>query len=249
MSNIINSVARALDVLLYIKSQEEPVGISTISKDMDIYKSTVFRILATLESKKFVQQDPKSGKYALGVALFSMGNKIDLYDVFKPFAKALCEEFGETVNVSVLNISKSGVPQSVVVVKEEKSDNVLSVSPKIGTSMDCYCSSVGKSLLAFSKDVPEEALGLYDFIQFTSKTITDQDALKEQLETIRRNGYAVDDEEQEVGLTCIGAPIMKDGNAIAAMSVSGPTSRIQRHDMDMLAKRLIEVAGEISELI
>lgn len=250
MSDIISSVARALDVLLYINGREEPVGISTISKDMGVYKSTIFRTLATLESRKFVQQDPESGKYTLGVGLFSMANKIKLYDVFKPFAKTLCEEFGEAVNVSVLDGSNSGPYKSVIVVKEEKKNSVLSVSPKIGTSMDCYCSSVGKCLLAFSSDIERDTLRQYEFVQFTPKTIQGVEALLEQMAAIRRDGYALDDEEQEIGLTCVGVPILdRDGHAIAAMSISGPTQRIRSHNVETIINRLKEVSREISALV
>lgn len=250
MSNLINSVERALDVLLYLNRADGPVGVSQISKDMGMHKSTVFRTLATLESRRFVFQNPDSGKYSLGVSLYSMSNKIQFYDVFKPFARQLGEEFKEAVNVSILESTAEGVFRSTIVVKEDSKDNVLSVSPTIGTSMDCYCSSVGKCLLAFSPDVPVESLQKYSFARYTHKTIAGPDELVEELARVRAIGFAVDDEEQEIGLTCVGVPIFDpSGQAVAAMSISGPTPRMQAHDTEKLAQRLREVAAEITTLL
>nr|WP_321255707.1 IclR family transcriptional regulator [uncultured Pseudodesulfovibrio sp.] len=249
-NNIISSVARALDVLLYINSQKDPVGISTISKDMGIYKSTVFRTLATLEDRHFVQQDPETGKYTLGVSLFSMANKITLYDVFVPFVKELNQEFKETVNVSVLDKTTSGPYQSVVVVKEDAIDNVLSVSPQVGSKNDCYCSSVGKSLLAFSSDISDEILKKYEFKKYSPNTIASYDELVAELAKVKRDGYSLDNEEQEVGLICVGVPVFnKKGEAIAAMSVSGPSQRIQHINIENVVTRLKQVASEITELV
>lgn len=247
MSNLINSVERALDLLLYINSKDAPVGVSQISKDLGMHKSTVFRTLATLESKKFVMQDLESGKYTLGISLFSLGKKIAIYDVFKPFAKQLCAEFKESVNISILEMSASGTYRSTIVVKEDSKDNVLSVSPKIGTSMDCYCSSVGKCLLAFSDDISTAAFERYSFISYTDHTINSVAELLGEIEKVRKAGYAVDAEEQEIGLTCVGVPIFdKDGKAIASMSVSGPTQRIRSRNMDIVVSKLREVAAQIT---
>ncbi|MDD4731524.1 MAG: IclR family transcriptional regulator [Desulfovibrio sp.] len=250
MSNLINAVERALDVLLYINRVDGPVGVSQISKDLGMHKSTVFRTLATLESRRFVMQDPESGKYSLGVSLFSMSKKIGFYDVFKPFAQQLGQEFNEAVNVSVLERTPEGVYRSTIVVKEDSKANVLSVSPKVGTSMDCYCSSVGKCLLAFARDVDVQALEKYPFTRFTGKTIASPQELVEELGRVREAGYAMDDEEQEVGLTCVGVPIFNsEGHVVAAISISGPTPRIRSWDPDVLARRLREVAAEITTLL
>ena len=108
-SVIINSVDRALDILNYLYEQGKEVSITQISKDLDIYKSTVYRTLATLESKDFVEKNPETEKYGLGMKLFVIGNsigeKIGLQKVIQPYAKQLHDEFKEAVNVSVLELS------------------------------------------------------------------------------------------------------------------------------------------------
>ncbi len=215
-----------------------------------MHKSTAFRTLATLESRRFVTQDPESGKYSLGVSLFSMSQKIEFYDVFKPFAQQLVQEFNEAVNVSVLERTQEGVYRSTIVVKEDSKVNVLSVSPRVGTSMDCYCSSVGKCLLAFSRDMDTRSLEKYSFTHFTRNTIVSVHELLKELDRVREAGYAMDNEEQEAGLTCVGVPILNPkGYAVAAMSISGPTSRICSWETSVLVHRLREVAAEISKLL
>lgn len=249
-SGIINAVDRALDVLLYINQQKDPVGISQIAQALGVYKSTVFRTLLTLENKHFVRQDPVTGKFSLGISLFSMGRHITIYDVFTPFAEMLSAEFHETVNVSVLDINSRDIYRSVLVVKAEQQHNVLSVSPKLGSSSPCYSSSVGKCLLAFSVDIDEAMLARYEFKQFTRNTIPGLEALREALEYIRSVGYAVDNEEQEIGLTCVGVPIFNvDGKVIAALSITGPTQRMREHDLETLVHRLKQVSKEITSLV
>lgn len=248
MSKPIISVERALDLLLYISRKDEPVGVSHISKTMGMHKSTVFRTLATLESKQFVVQDPTTGKYSLGVTLFSISRKVRAYDAFRYFALPLVKEFKETINISVLELAPNGTYCSTIVAKEESSENSLSVSPKIGTSVDCYCCAVGKCLLAFSRDISEESFKKYTFNPYTDKTLTGPIELTEELSHVRVSGYAVDDEEMEIGLTCVAVPILdREGWAVAAMSFSGPTVRIRRHNLEILAQNLQSVAGEITE--
>lgn len=250
MSSNIKSVERALEILLYLNRQEEPVGISQIAKDLDIYKSTVFRTLQTLESLHFVEQNKDSGKYGLGVIYISMASKINKYDFYRPFAVELHKEFNESINVSILDRASVDTYKSVIVLKEDSKDNILSVSPKVGSIMDCYCSSVGKCLLAFSPDISERTLKKYRFVKYTANTISDVPSLLAELGKVREQGYAMDTEEQEVGLTCVGVPVLdRKGAAVAAMSVSGPTQRLQNHDIMLIVQKLKRTSAKISTLL
>lgn len=250
MTSTIKSVERALDILLYLNQQEGPVGISQISKDLGVYKSTVFRTLQTLEARHFVEQHADSGKYGLGVIYLSMAAKINRYDLYKPFAMRLHKEFGEAVNVSVLDTSSPDVYKSVIVLKEDSKDNILSVSPKIGSVMDCYCSSVGKCLLAFAPGVSERGLRNYTFVKYTPNTISDVPSLLAEVRKVRERGFALDDEEQEIGLTCVGVPILDNkGEAVAAMSISGPTQRLRNHDVALIVEQLKQTSADISRLL
>ena len=249
MSNIM-SVERALDILIYLNRQGGPVGISQIAKDLGVYKSTVHRTLQTLETRHFVEQDSQSGKYGLGVVYISMAAKIKKYDLYRPFATRLHQEFREAINVSVLDETSPDIYKSVIVFKEDSGGGILSVSPKIGTSIECYCSSVGKCLLAFAPGIAEERLTRYRFTKYTASTITDKAALLAELARVRAQGYALDNEEQENGLVCVGVPILnKDGQAVAAMSISGPAQRMRDHDQALLIGRLKETAAALGPLV
>ena len=116
--------------------------------------------------------------------------------------------------------------------------------------MDCYCSSVGKCLLAFSAGISERQFKNYTFVRYTANTITDQPTLLAELRKVREQGYALDNEEQEIGLTCVGVPILnKRGEAVAAMSISGPTQRLQNHDVALIVQQLKQTSAEISLLL
>lgn len=248
-SVIISSVERALEVLIYLNNQAEPVGISQISKDMELYKSTIFRTLVTLESKKFVRQDPKTGKYSLGISLYSMAKKFSHFDVYATYADALSAEFNESINVSILEVNDNQPYKSTIIVKAECADKTLFVSPKLGSSMDCYCSSVGKCLLAFSENIDQALLQKYVFKHYTDTTITSYEELIKNIQHVRECGYAVDLGEREIGIMCIGVPILnREGFAVAAMSLSGPTVRMQ-HSLENAVVRLKETSAEITTLL
>ncbi len=250
MSDIIKSVDRALDILLYISHIGRPVGASHLSRVMGMHKSTVFRTLITLENKQFLVQDQNTGKYSLGVSVFSMSRKIKLYDIFGPYIKALGRSFKETINVSVLEEPYDGIYRSTIVAKEENNDHALSVNPEIGSSMNCYCSGVGKCLLAFSKNMMPELFNNYNYEKHTDNTIVTSEDLVSELDRIRKRGYALDNEEQELGLTCVAVPIFdSDGWAMAAISFSGPTARICKQDINVLVENLKQVSTEISKTL
>lgn len=251
MSEKIVSVDRALDILILLYNKGKEMGVSEIGKYLELSKSTVHRTLATLEDKGFVHQNKENEKYWLGIKLYGMGllvgERLSLADLFKPYTKQLFDEFKEVINVSILDTDSSNGYKSVVILKEVDNRKTLSINPNIGLSSDVHVSSVGKSLIAFTKGLDVEKLK--NLKKYTQNTITDVDDILEELEKIRQQGYAIDNEEQEVGLTCIGAPILgKDGNAIAAISISGPSSRMMQNDFDLKIQRLKETAAEINRI-
>ncbi|OFI05506.1 acetate operon repressor [Clostridium acetireducens DSM 10703] len=254
MSEIIISVDRAIDILLALYNNGKEMGVSDIARELDLYKSTVHRSLATLENKGFVYQNKDNGKYWLGIKIYAMGlligEKLSLIDLIKPYAKELFEEFQEVVNVSILDKSSRNGYKSIIILKEVDTKKVLSVNPNIGSSSDIHVSAVGKCLLAFSKDINFEKLSHKSLKKYTENTLTNWDDLLNEIKKVRENGYAIDNEEQEIGLTCIGAPILdKYGNSIAAISISGPTSRIIKEDLDFKISKLVKTAKKISMVI
>lgn len=251
MSEKIVAVDRALDLLLILYNNGKEMGVSEIGRELELHKSTVHRTLATLEDKGFVHQNKENGKYWLGIKLYAMGllvgEKLSLADLLKPYTKKLFDEFKEVINVSILDTDSSDGYKSIVILKEVDNQKTLSVNPNVGSSSDVHVSSVGKSLLAFTENLDIEKLK--GVKKYTENTLTDLDDILKELDKVRQEGYAIDNEEQEIGLTCIGAPILgKDGNAIAAMSMSGPSARMRQNDFELKIKRLKETAAEINRI-
>lgn len=251
MSDIIQSVDRALEVMIYLYHEGKETSITKIAADLGVYKSTVYRTLVTLENRGFVRKNPETDKYWLGNRLFVLGkgveNRMGLSEIVRPYAKKLYDAYCEVVNVSILERNPDDVYRSVIILKEESDRQVLTVNPPVGSSSECYCSSVGKCLLAYSSDID---LGIYDthpMRPHTEHTIITVSALRAELAKVRERGYAMDHEELEYGLTCIGAPILdQKGEAVAAISLSGPTSRMLTGDIEERIEAVKRIAREIS---
>ncbi len=251
MPNVISSVDRALQMLIYLHDEGKETGITKIAADLDIYKSTVHRTLVTLEQWGFVRKNPENDKYWLGPRLYSLGksveNKLGLSELVRPLSRRLYEQYREVVNVSVLERSQDGTYRSVIISKEENEGQILTVNPPVGSSNECTCSSVGKCLLAFGENIDLSAYERIRLPQHTKNTITTPEAIRRELERVREQGYALDQEELEYGLTCIGAPIFDhQGKAIAAISLSGPTTRMRGADFEERIQAVKRTAAEIS---
>ena len=253
MSEIINALDRALDVMILLYHEKREMGVTEISKELGVYKSTIHRTLYTLENKGFVNQNKENGKYWLGTKLYAIGmvvgEKFSIKELVKPYTKELNKEFNEVVNVSILEEKSDDCPRSIVIHIESGSNQLQSVNPTVGSSCECYCSAVGKCLMAYN-DINYNRFKNIEITKYTETTIDNWDEMNKVLEKIRENGYAIDNEELEHGLTCIGAPILdKNNKAIAAISLSGPTARMKSGDFDYKIKRVIETAKKISDLL
>ncbi len=249
----INSIDRALNILLLLYDEQKELGITEIGRRLELYKSTVHRTLTALENKGFIQQNPENGKYWLGMKIYALGmvvgEKMSLKNLLKPYATELSQKFNEAVNVSILDKNSNDYPKTILILKEEGSTR-LQVSPSIGSSSESHCSAVGKCLLAFSPKEVLQNLEDKEFPIYTKNTLGNWESLSQQLEDIRINGYAIDNEELEIGLTCIAAPIFdQDNKAIAAISLSGPTSRINSKDINTIIKEVKMTAYKISSLM
>jgi DNA-binding IclR family transcriptional regulator len=253
-ADTINSIDRALDILLLLYSEDRELGVTEIGSLLGVYKSTIYRTLSTLENKGFVQQDPVSGKYWLGVKTYAIGmvagKRITLKQIAQPFAMELSEKFKEVVNVSILDTKTFGIPKTIIVLRGENKKQILKVQPDIGSSTDFHCSSVGKCIVAFSPKEVLENVKNKEYTAYTENTVKNWEELYLEVEKIRKQGYALDNEELEIGLSCIACPILDNkGEAIAAISISGPTSRITALDFNEVVKELKNTAEKISNLL
>lgn len=246
---LINSVNRTLDIIEYLYKQNKGTSISQISKDLDLYKSTVYRTLVTLQNRGYVEQDASNETYSLGSKIYAIagGNPSDkaMAEIIKPYMQKLNDRYKDAVNLGVLERDKDGM-YNIRILEECESKSALGVKMDIGSMSECYCASLGKCLLAFSDDIDLSVYNNATMEKFTDSTITTVDGLRDELEKIRKLGYACDDEEREIGLFCVGVPIYRNGRAVAAISLSGPKFRVMGDHFQEKLAYMKELSAEIT---
>lgn len=239
----VQSVSRAIDILQCFEKNEE-LGVTELSRMMGLHKSTTFGLVATLEAKGLIEKNEETGKYRLGIELFRLGTKVNsnLRKIAVPYLEKLEKEYQETVNLVMLE------DLSVLYLEKIEGTHSMRISTVVGGRLPLYCTAVGKALLAFLPE--DEMIGKLDrmvFKRYTDKTICDRETLIKSLELIRNNKYAEEFEEFQLGLSCVAAPIFNHlGKPFAAISVSGPCSRMNPHFRKDIGESLIEYTREIS---
>ncbi len=243
----IKSIEKVLN-LLELLSDSNELRLTDISKNLNMGITTVYRMLATLKYHGYVIQNKKTSKYHLGYKLFILGNKVqktfDLLNVVTPFLQSLSKKTNEGINFSILE------RRETMCLSKIESREILRTDIEIGTKIPAHCSAVGKAILAF---LPEEKLTtLYSnendrLNTSTINSISSVMKLKECLKKIRKNGYAIDKEEYQIGIHCIGVPILNaKGISIAGISVTGPSSRFNQSEIKKLKNTLINISKDIS---
>jgi DNA-binding IclR family transcriptional regulator len=221
------------------------LSLAEVCQKLNLHKSTAHRSLMVLERSALIERTPEN-RYRLGLKLYELGNRaveqVDLRTRVHPYFRRLAAHVGETVHLSVLQKT------SIVYLDKVEPNRRVCVSSKTGTSNPVYCTSMGKAMLAFQPpEVIEQIVSKIRFVRYTHKTLTSREALMKALDRVRRRGYAIDDQEIEVGVRCVGAPIFDENHqAIAAVSVSGPTSRITAPNMPEIAEHLLRCCRDIS---
>lgn len=245
----IQSVDRALDILeLYLASPEE-LSVKEISEAMGLSKSTAHGLIKTLEQRGYLKQNPGNMKYRLGLKLFSLGNvvagQLDIRKIARPVIQRLVDNIRETVHLAVL----SG--DEVVYTEKVEGPGALRMYSQVGKRVLVHCTGVGKVILAYQDEETVERLLSRESLQaLTPHTITDKAKLKAHLRKIRDQGYAIDNEEIELGLRCVAAPIHDhQGRVIASISCSGPTIRMSGEQLESKIQAMKEAAFEISRLL
>jgi DNA-binding IclR family transcriptional regulator len=241
----LHSLDRAVSVLEALSESDVPLSLAEICQRMNLHKSTAHRSLMVLERSAMIERTQEN-RFRLGLKLYELGNRaveqIDLRARVYPFFRRLAMQVGETVHLSVLQKT------SVVYLDKVEPNRRVCMSSKTGTSNPVYCTSMGKAMLAFqSEETIEQIIAKIRFVRYTRKTLCSREALLKALERVRRRGYAIDDEEIELGVRCVGAPIFDDNHrAVAAVSVSGPSSRITAQSVPGIAEHLLRCCREIS---
>jgi DNA-binding IclR family transcriptional regulator len=237
---------RVVAILDLLGQSDNSLSLAEICRHMTLRKSTAHRALMALERTGLIERAP-AHRYRLGLKLYDMGNRaveqIDLRARVHPFLRKLALRVGHTVHLGVLNKTRV-----VYIDKIEPINRHVCISSRTGTSNPVYSTSLGKAILAFltPPEIARTVAGI-QFVPFTSKTLTTPDELMNSLERVRRRGFSVDDEEMELGTRCVGAPIFDTARgAVAAVSVSGPASRLTAHCVPVIAEHLIRCCQEIS---
>lgn len=239
---------RTLDLLEALGRSERPLGTSELARDIGATKTAVFRILVNLERRGYVQRVPGTSKYRLGMRLVQLGQRsletVDLRQAARPAMEDLHMRFNETVNLGV------PVDDGIIYVDMIESDHGLRMSARVGALDEFHATALGKAILTFLPEDRRETILCRPLPRRTPNTLTDPDALRAELANIRRKGYAEDCGENEEGARCFGAPIFDHrGEAIAAISVSGPESRLGDDKRDQIAPALKFATDTVTERI
>lgn len=240
------SLVKGIRLLEVLADNGRPMGISEMARALGMDKSTVYRLLATLKVRGYLEQDPETRRYMVGPRMIAISSRVlgssDVRLQARPFMKRLLQETRETVHLAMR------MEDQVVYIAQEISPEVVSVNTEIGQREPIYCTAVGKALVAFlPEDELEDVIGRLDFRRHTPQTITDPEQFRAHCCQIRAQGYAVDDEELYPGVRCIAAPVRGyDGNVVASLGISGPASRLQREAIPRLGRVVAKYAQEIS---
>ncbi|HUY02029.1 MAG TPA: IclR family transcriptional regulator [Rhodocyclaceae bacterium] len=241
----LSSVANAIRLIRAFSDIEYEIGITDLGKKLVLPKSTVHRLASTLIDTGMLEQNAETGKYRLGLAVFELGSlvrrKMDFSSVAKPFLMALREKTGETVHLSILDQS------SIVFIHSLESKQAVRMTLDVGMRKPAYSTAAGKVMLAFQSPARLERLFAAGLKERTSNTIVDPEAFRQELATIRVRGYATANEENELGVRSLAAPVRDNsGNVIAATSIAGPAQRLTKKVLTSFAPDVISAADAIS---
>ena len=250
-NNLVQTIERTSLILDILGQSPQGISIRELSAKIKLPKGTTHRLLSSLSYFGYVRQDSKTRNYFLGLKLVELGNlllsQLDLRKEAEPFLRDLAERTKETVHMVFLD---RGEIVYIDKVELDHNPSGLRMASRIGLRNPAHSSAVGKVLLSHLHE--EELNGLIKekgLPKRTENTITDPIQLKEHLKTVRTQGYAIDDEENEKGIRCVAAPICNEtGRAVAAISISVPAFRVTKKVVqETLKKEVMETASKISQ--
>ncbi len=241
-----DSVSRSLQIVEYLASSTDWVSLREMARDLRISAPSAFRSLSSLKKAGYVRQHSQDSKYQLTLKIAWVSAQVlehvQLRQIAHPFLQRLTSLTNETTHLAVLEGTE------FVYIDKVDNSQAVRMRSRVGQRGLLHCTAAGKSLLAFLPEPEREAtVKRLKFPRLTDNTITDAAAFREQLATIRRQGYSVDDEENEVGIRCIGSPIHDHtGRLAGALSISGWTITMTRERVREVVSELIETTRKIS---
>lgn len=247
-NQLVQSVDRALAILETVASAKDSLGLSEIGNIVGLHKSTIYRLINTLEHRGYITKDAKANKYKIGIKLFELGNlainKLEIRKEVHPLLEELMDKTKETVHLGVLDDNQ------IIYIDKVQSMQTIMYS-KIGLRAPVHCTGLGKAILAFCpEEIIEKIIKESKLKRYTENTITDPEIFKQHLEKIRNQGYAIDNMEHEENIRCISAPIFSNkGEVIAAFSITGPTIRFTEEKIQSLINLVKDYSIKMSRLM
>jgi IclR family transcriptional regulator, KDG regulon repressor len=241
-----NAITKAFDILeLFLNKANDEIGISEMAQLSGLKVSTAHRIAVLLVEKGYLTQSGKRGKYSLGLKFIEFGSALErtmkIRDIAFPHLEKLRVSSGEACNLAIRDKNE------VVYIEHFECNQTLRTFTEVGNRAPMYCTGVGKLFLAQMSEEDRRAHFQKPRIRYTDNTLTDQSDLEKEISIIQGEGVALDNGEMDIGVRCIAAPV-KDAknNIIAAISVSGPFTRLNSKRIEEL-KPLVKNCGlEIS---
>lgn len=240
------AVERVFSVLECLARSRKGFTVSELGRKLSVPKSSIHLILKTMERRGYLQKNPQSGKYKFGLKLVGLTrsalDNLEMREEARPFLQALVRKTGLTAHMAVLEGNEA------VLIEKVQAPGLIQLATWIGRRMEVNCTGVGKALIAFlsEQELREQVLSK-GLAKHNQKTIVSINRLRRELAQIREAGYALDDEEDEIGLRCIGVPVFGEPpKVIAAISVAGTTGQLPLEQVPTLARMVKQTAAEIS---
>ena len=241
----LSSVAMAVRLLKSFSEGEAEIGVTSLSRRLGVAKSTVYRLASTLVSEGLLEQNPETEKYRLGMSLFALGalvrQRMNVATDARPFLFHLREATGETVHLAILE------GPDIVFVLNLESNHAIRMRADLGARKPAFCTAEGRAMLAFQpQDVVNDVLGCR-LVPRTPKTIIDAGQIRTALEEVRALGFATEDEQSELGMRSVAAPIRNaNGRVVAAIGLAGPIQRLSDEALASFAPLVADAARTIS---
>jgi IclR family transcriptional regulator, pca regulon regulatory protein len=244
------ALARGIQILEAFSKESPHLSLTEIAALAGMEKGTAFRFVYTLERLGYLTRDPETKRYRPGLKVMRLGfaalNSMGLRQIAQPYLKALSAQTGETANMTV----REGA--EVVYVARISTRQIIGINLSVGSRLPVYCTAMGKAqLIDLSRDELRDLLGEGPYPGLGPNTLTCLDALVAELDRVRRQGYAINDEELAAGLRSVAAPV-RDGNGqiVAAINISVPSARVSRPELDSRLAPMVQAsAAKISQAL
>lgn len=240
---------RALSTLEMLANSRSGLSLPELARRLNLPKSSVHCLLLTLERRGYLHRNEKTNRYLFGYKLFSVANEalsgIELREKAVPFLRALMSRTRLTVHLAILERNEG------VLIEKVEPAGVYKLATWLGKRMHLHCTGVGKALMAWLPEADVDAIVReHGLPRHNDNTVASIKKLKDELIRVRKVGYAIDDEEDELGYRCLGCPIFDEqGSVVAAVSVSGSTSQITAENVGAVAEQVKQTASSISALL